>query len=168
MKIEAIVYHSTAGTTERYAQCLSRMTGLPALPLKQAAKERKGQPVLFMSWICSGVLMNYERAGRDLDVRGVCAVGIGTEEMARADLERNQGLKGDGLFILPGAFQMKKLGFFRRRTMKDMEYALAMRVKDPKRVTQADREAYHMLKYGTDRYDESALGAVADWISMEK
>ncbi len=164
MEVEAIVYQSHAGTTRRYAQALAGMSGLPAVPLKQAKKSLKGRPVLLMSWICSGLLMNYERARRDLDVKGVCAVGIGTEEMARADLEHHQGMAGMALFFLPGAFEMKRLGLLQRRTMKDMEHALAMRIRDPKRVTSADREAYDMLKKGADHYDETKLEPVLRWI----
>lgn len=165
MKVEAIVYQSSAGTTRRYARQLSELSRLPALPLKQAKRRIPGRPVLFMSWICAGLLMNYERASSALDIRGVCAVGIGPEEMARKELREHQGLEGDGLFFLPGAFQMKRLGFWQRRTMGDMERALAFRVRHSRQATQADRDAYDMLKNGADNYDAGRLEPVLAWLS---
>lgn len=165
MKVEAIIFCSSAGTTEKYARLLAEQSGLPVLPLKQGAKKYAGKSVLFFSWICSGVLMNYERAKKSLNIQGVCAVGIGKKEQALSDLNTNQSLSGENLFFLPGAFQMKKLNFLHRRAMKDMEYALALRVRNPKiPATPADRETYNMLRHGADYYDEAQLAPVLAWL----
>lgn len=162
---EVIVYQTSAGTTRRYAERLSQLSGLPAVSLKMAKRECAGSPALFMSWICSGVLMNYEKAAGVLNICGVAAVGIGKEETARADLKRHQQLEGSSLFFLPGIFDMKKLGFFQRRTMKDMEYALAMRVRGSRgAASQADRDTYDMLRNGLDCYDETLLQPILRWI----
>lgn len=166
MELKAIVYHTSAGTTERYAQQLSQWTGLPAMPLKKAKRELAGCPVVFISWICSGVLMYGERAKRLFDVRAFGAVGIGTEMQARKDLLEQHELEGDNLFFLPGAFDMKKVKFMHRRLMKDMLLALHSKKKDPLReFTQADRESYHFLRYGTDRYSPEALDSMRIWLS---
>ena len=163
MDIKAIVYNSSAGTTRRYAEQLAEWTGLPAVPLKKARKELAGQPVVFMSWICSGVLMYGERAKRLFDLKCICAVGIGTEEQARRDLKTQHELEGEHLFFLPGAFQMRKVKFLHRRLMKDMLLALRAKKADKSReFTKADQESYHMLRYGADKYSEAALEAVRD------
>lgn len=165
MRIEAIVYYSSAGTSRQYAERLGQLSQLPVLSLRQAKRTYRGRPVVFVSWICSGVLMNYERAAKHLDICSVCAVGIGTEAQARADLKKQHKLEGDRLFFLPGVFNMKRLNPIYRKTMKDMEYALAMRVKDSKRSTQADQDSYNMLKNGVDYYNEEALVPVMHWLA---
>lgn len=163
MNIQTIVYFSSAGTTEKYALRLGELTDLPVLPLKKALKERPEGPVLFMSWICAGVLMSYEKAASALTIGAVCAVGIGKEEQALADLKRNQSLEGDDLFFLPGAFNMKKIGFIHRRAMKNMEYEVTVRVKraqlkgDPHPT---DLAVYNMFRFGSDHYDEDRLAPV--------
>lgn len=167
MEIEAIVYQTSAGTTRRYAEALSRLTGLPAVPLKEGKKSLAGRPVLYMSWLCSGLLMNYERAAKTLDIRGVCATGVGSEELARHDLSSHHDLSGENVFFLPGVFDMKKLGFLQRKTMKDMEQSLKYKLRDPKRVTEADRATYDMLRNGADHFNEQALAPVAEWLSRK-
>ena len=163
MQVTAIVYNSSAGTTERYARQLAEWTGLPAVPLKKA-KELKGQPVIFLSWLCSGVLMYGERAKKLFDLKCICAVGIGTEEQARRDLKEQHELEGEQLFFLPGAFEMKKVKFIHRRLMKDMLLALHSKKRDPLQTfTDADMASYRMLRYGVDRFSEAAVGAVAQW-----
>ena len=166
MDIKAIVYNSSAGTTRRYAEQLAEWTGLPAVPLKKAKKELAGQPVVFMSWLCSGVLMYGERAKRLFDLPCICVVGIGTDEQARRDLKDQHELEGEHIFFLPGAFQMRKVKFIHRRLMKDMLLALRSKKQDATReFTKADQESYRMLRYGVDKYSEQALENVRDFLT---
>lgn len=163
MNIQAIVYCSSAGTTEKYALRLGEHTGLPVLPLKKAVKERPEGSVLFMSWICAGILMSYEKAASVLNIGAVCAVGIGKEEQAFADLKKNQSLEGDDLFFLPGAFNMKKISLIHRRAMKNMEYEVTVRVKRAKLKGEphpTDLAVYNMFRFGSDHYDETRLDPV--------
>lgn len=166
MHISAIVYHSSTGTVRRYAERLGALTGLPVYPVKQARRSLSDEPVLFMSWICAGMLMYYERTKRRLNIVGVSATGMGTEEMARSDLKEHHNLEGDALFFLPGTFQIKKLKLLQRQMMISMRKELLMRIRNhPSKVTQADRDTYDALKNGVDHYDETKLDPLLLWLS---
>lgn len=166
MELKAIVYNSSAGTTQRYAERLGQLTGLPVYTVKEAQTTLSGASVFFMSWICAGILMQYDKASKLFHIAAASATGMGSEELARKDLEGNHGLCGDNLFFLPGTFKMKKLKLVQRIMMKDMYKELSRRIRNhPDKVTQADRDTLKALKYGVDYYDESCLDAIAEWIA---
>ena len=76
MTASAIVYTSATGFTARYAQLLSRKTGLPCLALERAKELPGDTPVLYLGWLCAGGIKGLKKARKRLAVRAVCAVGM--------------------------------------------------------------------------------------------
>ena len=76
--MEAIIYTTNTGSTERYAKLLSHETGLPAYSLAEAKKTVfAGAEVIYLGWIMAGVVKHYAAAAKRYQVRAVCGVGMG-------------------------------------------------------------------------------------------
>ena len=76
-KISAIVYTTNTGYTKKYAELLSKHTGLPLYSLKDATKLSKGEPIIYLGWLMAGVIKGYKRASKSFTVSAVCGVGMG-------------------------------------------------------------------------------------------
>ena len=58
--MQAIIYTTNTGSTQRYAQMLSQATGLPAYSLTQAgAQVPDGAAIIYMGWIAAGTVKGY-------------------------------------------------------------------------------------------------------------
>ncbi len=73
MTASVLVYTSATGFTARYAQLLSRKTGLPCLALERAKELPGDTPVLYLGWLCAGGIKGLKKARKRLAVRAVCA-----------------------------------------------------------------------------------------------
>ena len=63
--MDAIIYTTNTGSTERYARLLSHETGLPAYPAANAGKYvSAGAEVIYMGWIMAGSVKGYAAAAR--------------------------------------------------------------------------------------------------------
>lgn len=75
--MNAIIYTTNSGSTERYARLLSRETGLPAYSLAEAKNAvPAGAEVIYLGWIMAGTVKGYAAAARSYTVRAVCGVGM--------------------------------------------------------------------------------------------
>ena len=85
--MNATIYTTNSGSTERYARLLSRETGLPAYSLAEAKNAvPAGAEVIYLGWIMVGTVKGYAAAARSYTVRAVCGVGMGqtgTQENVR-------------------------------------------------------------------------------------
>ena len=76
--MNAVVYTTNTGSTERYARLLAERTGLPAYSLAEAKKEvSTGAEIVYLGWIMAGSVKGYAAAAKHYKVRAVCAVGMG-------------------------------------------------------------------------------------------
>ena len=68
--MDAILYTSNTGSTQRYAALLSQATGLPAFPLVQADQSLSpGAEVLYLGWVRAGQVQGYPAAAKQYRVR---------------------------------------------------------------------------------------------------
>ena len=82
--MNAIIYTTNTGSTERYAELLARKTGLPAYSLAEAKKRVfAGAEVIYLGWIMAGSVKGYAEAAKRYRVRTVCGVGMGRPERRR-------------------------------------------------------------------------------------
>ena len=148
--IEAIVYVSKCGHTEKYAKELSEQLNLPRYTLAQAKKNLPKQcRILFMSWIMEDKLVGYEKALR-YSIDRVVAVGIlpATEERVYRVKEYN--FLHTPLYYLPGGIQKKKLSFLKKLKLKWIENELSFKLLDhglKKEETFALEAILHDLDY---------------------
>ena len=70
--MDAIIYTTNTGSTQRYAELLARETGLPACSLPQAKTAvPAGAEVIYLGWIMAGSIKGYAAAARRYRVRAV-------------------------------------------------------------------------------------------------
>ena len=76
--MNAIIYTTNTGSTERYARLLAQKTGLPVYSLAEAKKRVfAGAEVIYLGWIMAGSVKGYAEAAKRYRVRAVCGVGMG-------------------------------------------------------------------------------------------
>ena len=89
--IKSIIYWSNYGSTQRYAELLSKVMGIPASPLHNAGAS-DGE-AFYLGCVMDGRIKGYGRAAGRFRIAAVCAVGL---EEKRADtvfeLRRNTGI----------------------------------------------------------------------------
>ncbi|MBR5231756.1 MAG: hypothetical protein IKW00_05855 [Clostridia bacterium] len=120
MKADVIVYSSQTGSTAQYARMLSAKAGIPAYELKDALnKVDKETPVLFMSWLMAGKLVDCKKAFGKLNVQGCCASCLNPMPQ-QADMTKNACDIPDEipLFTMMGAYHPDKLAGMQKLIMK--------------------------------------------------
>lgn len=118
---EALVYTSATGSTRRYAELISRATGLPAYDLSLGLGPDKGRPVLYLGWLCAGGIKGLKKARKRYDVRAVCAVGMAEPEAEYTKkLAEDNKLGATPIFYLRGGYDPDKLTGIYRLMMKPM------------------------------------------------
>lgn len=76
--MNAIIYTTNTGSTERYAKLLAHETGLPAYSLAVAKKKVvSGAEVIYLGWIMASGIKGYAAATKRYKVCAACAVGMG-------------------------------------------------------------------------------------------
>lgn len=59
--MDAIIYTTNTGSTERYAKLLSHETGLPAYSLTEAKKKvLAGAEIIYLGWMMAGSVKGYD------------------------------------------------------------------------------------------------------------
>ena len=77
MNISGIVYTSKTGHTQKYAEVLGRKTSLPVFPASEAVKKLPaGSTVIYMGWICAGIIKGYSKTAKRFNIAAVCGVGM--------------------------------------------------------------------------------------------
>lgn len=63
--MNAIIYTTNTGSTERYAKLLAQKTGLPVYSLAEAKKQVfAGAEVIYLGWIMAGSVKGYAEAAK--------------------------------------------------------------------------------------------------------
>ena len=76
--MDAIVYTSNTGSTKRYAELLSQMTGLPAFALGDAKDKLSANAgIIYLGWIMASGVKGYSAAAKRYKIHAVCGVGMG-------------------------------------------------------------------------------------------
>ena len=76
--MDAMIYTTNTGSTERYAKLLAQETGLPADSFTEAKKVvPNGAEIIYLGWIAAGSVKGFANAAKRYHIRAVCAVGMG-------------------------------------------------------------------------------------------
>ena len=92
--IKAIIYHSNTGYTMAYAKLLSKELNLPCYSLEEAKTYvKKEDEVIYLSWICAGVITKLKKISRTYKVKCIGMVGAypNTDKYLK-ELQKNNGL----------------------------------------------------------------------------
>ena len=168
--MNAIIYTTNTGSTERYASLLSQETGLPAYCLAEAKKKvPSGAAVIYLGWIMASSVKGYADAARRYRVRAVCAVGLG-QTGTQADVVRKKTSVPAHIpvFTLQGNFDVKKLRGIYRPMMELMVRTAGKSLSEKKNRTPEEDDMLDMMCRGGERVKPEALKAVRDWYSTQQ
>lgn len=166
MKIEAIVYSSMTGFTALYANMLVKKTGLPAYTLAQAREKLTAQqPVLFMSWLMAGALVDYKKAASQLNVVVACSVGLNaTPDQVKATRKASRIPEGVPLFALQGGYAPKMLTGMYKLMMKLVTKVLIKKISALPDKGAAEEKLIEVLRHGGSFVQEENLAPLLAYL----
>ena len=157
--IQAIVYTSNTGSTERYAKLLGHETDLPAYSLEEAKKVLKsGAQIIYLGWIMAGTIQGYREAEKRYQISMVSAVGMepaGTQ--LREIREKNQLPETVQLYTLQGGYLIHKLMML--MVTSTAGKALAEKIDR----TPEEDDLLELMKHGGSRVSIENLSAPIQW-----
>ena len=168
--MNAIIYTTNTGSTERYARLLAQETGLPAYSLAEAKKRVfAGAEVIYLGWIMAGSVKGYAMAAKRYRVRAICGVGMG-QTGTQTDSVRKKSAVPDSipLFTLQGNFDMKKLHGIYRPMMEIMVKTAGKGLAEKSDRTPEEDDMLDMMLHGGERVKAENLRAVLDWYSAQQ
>ena len=167
--MNAIIYTTNAGSTERYARLLAERTGLPAYSLAEAKKAvSTGAEVIYLGWIMAGSVKGYADAARRYRVRAVCAVGMGQTGTQTDSVRKKTAVPTDiPVFTLQGDFDVKKLHGVYRPMMELMVKTAGKGLAEKKDRTPEEDDMLDMMLHGGERVKAENLSAVLAWYSAQ-
>ena len=168
--MNAIIYTTNTGSTERYARLLAQKTGLPVYSLAEAKKRVfAGAEVIYLGWIMAGSVKGYAEAAKRYRVRAVCGVGMGQTGTQADSVRKKSAISADiPLFTLQGNFDVKKLHGVYRLMMEIMVKTAGKGLAKKKDRTPDEDDMLDMMLHGGERVKEENLGAVLDWYSAQR
>ena len=117
--IKAIIYHSNTGHTMAYAKLLSESLNLPCYSLEEAKTYvKKEGKIIYLSWICAGVITKLKEVSRTYKVKCIGMVGAypNTDKYLK-ELQKNNGLTIPN-FYLQGGINYSKLKGLKKLIVK--------------------------------------------------
>ena len=168
--MNAIIYTTNTGSTERYAKLLAQKTGLPVYSLAEAKKRVfAGAEVIYLGWIMAGSVKGYAEAAKRYRVRAVCGVGMGQTGTQTDSVRKKSAISADiPLFTLQGNFDVKKLHGVYRLMMEIMVKAAGKSLAAKKDRTPAEDDMLDMMLHGGERVKAENLSAVLDWYNTQQ
>lgn len=168
--MNAIIYTTNTGSTERYARLLAQKTGLPAYSLAEAKNQVfAGAGVIYLGWIMAGSVKGYAEAAKRYRVRAVCAVGMGQTGTQTDSVRKKSGVPADiPLFTLQGNSDVKKLHGVYRLMMEIMVKTAGKGLAEKSDRTPEEDDMLDMMLHGGERVRIENLSAVLDWYNAQQ
>ena len=168
--MNAIIYTTNTGSTERYARLLAQKTGLPVYSLAEAKKRVFAEAeVIYLGWIMAGSVKGYAEAAKRYRVRAVCGVGMGQTGTQTDSVRKKSGIPADiPLFTLQGNFDVKKLHGVYRPMMEIMVKTAGKSLAAKKDRTPEEDDMLDMMLHGGERVKAENLSAVLNWYSAQR
>jgi len=170
--MKAIVYTSNTGFTKKYAEILSKETGIPAFDIKDVRQKiAKIDEIIYMGWLKAGTVVGFEKAQKEYTVKAVCAVGMAPpDDKSVTAITNHHNIKNAEVFYLQGGFDMNKLHGFDKFLMKMM--LIMVRASISKKEDNSDKNLtkIQMVKYiknGVDFVSKENLEPVFTWLAKK-
>ncbi len=143
--MDAIIYESNSGFTERYARLLSEKLGKPAYSSREAAsKLAKGAEVIYLGWVMANQVCGLKKAARRWNVKAAGAVGLYPVSETNNNVLIAKNKPEFPLFYLRGGLDYSKL--------KGMKKKLLLMIRD-NLVRENNPENDELVKVLTDGGD---------------
>ncbi|MDP4133230.1 MAG: flavodoxin domain-containing protein [Bacillota bacterium] len=166
--MNAIIFDSNTGFTERYAKMLGEKTGLKVLNIRDKGSLPKGSEVIYLGWLNAGGVTGFKKARKYFNVKALCPVGLTPlDELPDKDVIKRYGLKDLPVFYLRGGFDMDKLKGLYKLLMKIM---ISMLEKNFKKSGNNDiylKNRIDGMKNKVDFVSEENLEPLIDWYNQQ-
>lgn len=168
--MEAIIYTTNAGSTEKYAKLLAGKTGLPVFSLANARKHLPGGArVIYLGWIMAGCVKGYASASKRYKVCAVCGVGMSQTGTQTESVRLKTSIPLNvPVFTLQGDFNVKKLHGIYRIMMEIMVKTAGKALSEKKDRTPEEDDMLDMMLKGGERVKTENLKAILDWYGVAK
>jgi len=166
--MKAIVYESATGNTKKYAELLGQETGLPVYEHKEAANHlSKQDEIIYMGWLCAGMVKGYKKALKNYDVKAVCGVGMRrASQEALNDMVKANNISGVKAFCLQGGYNGSKLHGLKKLAMNIMGKAILKQIDNKENKTDEDLETIDMIKNDRSFASVENLAPVISWLKQ--
>ena len=163
--MNAILYTTNTGSTQRYALLLAQETGLPAYSLTEAKKcLSPGAEVIYLGWIMAGKIKGFAEAMKHYKICAVCAVGMGRTGTQTDALRQKSALPAEvPLFTLQGNFEIQKLHGVYRLMMEMMVRTAGKALSAKQNRTPEEDDMLDMMLHGGERVKPEYLRTVLAW-----
>ncbi len=168
--MDAILYTTNTGSTERYAKLLSEATSLPAYSLADGKRiVPRGARIIYLGWIMAGSIRGFGDAAKRYDIRAVCGVGVWQTGTQTAEVRKKTPVPtGIPLFTLQGGFDVNKLTGIYRPAMELLSKAVVKGLSEKSDRTPAEDDMLDMMLHGGDRVRRENLGEVLEWFKKQE
>lgn len=168
--MDAILYTTNTGSTERYAKLLSEATGLPAYSLADGKRiVPRGARIIYLGWIMAGSIRGCGDAVKRYDVRAVCGVGMWQAGTQTAEVRKKTPVPAEvPLFTLQGGFDVNKLTGIYRPAMELLSKAVVKGLSEKTDRTSAEDDMLDMMLHGGDRVRQENLSEMLEWLENQE
>lgn len=163
--IQAIVYTSNTGSTERYAKLLGHETDLPAYSLEEAKKILKsGAQIIYLGWIMAGGIQGYREAEKRYQISMVCAVGMEPAGKQQRDVREKNNIPAEvELFTLQGGYLPHKLRGVHKLMMLMVTSTAGKALAEKIDRTPEEDNLLELMEHGGSRVSIENLSAPIQW-----
>jgi len=165
-----IVYASNSGFTKKYAILLGEQTGIKVYELKEAlAQLEKDSEILFMGWMCAGMVKGFAKAAKNYKVMGVCGVGMGTmnDDTQRQGIVTRLRMPDESVFYLQGGYDITKLHGMNKFMMKMIGKTVVKKYEEKEDKTPEEIQMLDLYKNGGDFVSVENLSKVIAWVNKK-
>lgn len=163
--LSAIVYESNSGYTKKYAEILSRETGIPVYSRENAKSLiAENSEIIYMGWLMAGSIKGYKAASPLYKIKAVCAVGMAVPSEKYVDeiLQRHK-IKNTEIFYLQGGFNFNKLHGIYKLMMRMMAKIIGSSVEKKAEKTEEEIIMLKLINDGGDFVTKENLNPVIEW-----
>ncbi|MDO4468018.1 MAG: hypothetical protein Q4C49_13605 [Bacillota bacterium] len=167
--MQAIVYTSNTGNTEKYAILLGKELDLPVYSLKDAKKVlEKDTPIIYLGWIMASGIKGYTEANKRFEIRMVCAVGMASDGTQIEEIRNKNDIpESIALFYLQGGFYMDKLKGINKLMMNMMVKTVGKELLEKKDRTPEEEDMLDLMINGGDRVNINNLSSPIKWYKKQ-
>lgn len=166
--MDAILYTSNTGFTERYAKMLAEKTGLPVYALDKSPVPT-GAEIIYLGWVMASGVKGYKKAAKKYKVKALCGVCMATTGSQIAELRKANSVPANmPVFTMQGGFDITKLHGMYRFMMNTMVKTAGKGLKNKTDRTPEEDEMLEMMLHGGDSVSEEHMKAILNWYREQK
>ncbi|MGN1340091.1 MAG: flavodoxin domain-containing protein [Oscillospiraceae bacterium] len=161
--MNAIIYESNSGSTQRYAQLLADKLGVRAYSLKEAKKAvPRGEECLFLGWVFANKIQGLPKAQKLWKLECVAAVGMNAPGQKYSEILKEANKTDAPLFYLRGALDFSSLKWLQKKLLQEIRSDLEKQNKP------GTEEMVAILRDGCDFVCEENLAELVAFAMMKK